>query len=116
MDIELRMCSFAARGMLADLMCLMWPTGGKFTPNKPKTRENTLKTVAVMLGSDIEECRQLITELEENGRIFFDPKGILCCKKLIEITKKKQLSSRYGREGGNPNLKGGVNPTVKGEG
>ena len=77
-------------------------------------REQTITALSVLLSSGKDECSELIEELERMGRIYFDDDGVMCCKKLIEITKQKSLASQYGSKGGNPDLKGGVKGRVKG--
>jgi predicted transcriptional regulator len=104
-DLGLRMCSFAAKGLLMDMQCLMHqgnPYGYLRLTNKVITKVNLVH----ILGVNQEVVEPLLKELldneildqDQNTKCYFYPEMI----KREELRKKR---AKGGKLGGNPALK-----------
>lgn len=131
-DIGLRMCSFAARGLWADMIGLMHHSSrpgfllvGNVSPSPQQ--------LAALLGSAEEEVAQLLKQLETANVFSITgqdlpediaalvpvdmPNGVVLCRRMLRDEAKAVKDKTNGKRGGNPQLVGpvkeGVNPPDK---
>lgn len=103
------MCSYAARGLWADLLGLMHeaePYGhlliNGIAPNA--------KQIAGLLGGSEKEVKMLLSELRTAGVYSEADNGVIVSRRMIRDHEKRERDKANGKSGGNPALKGGVNP------
>ena len=113
LDQKLKLCSWEAKGMLADLMAMMWVTGGKLTDLQGMSEEDLHESIGLLLGTKPSLVRKTLQELIKFDRIQVGSDGVLECKKLIEIHEIQEEMSKRGKLGGNPQLKQVVKPKAK---
>ena len=124
-DIPLRTCSYAARGLWADLLSMMAESErpGYLLVNEASP---TPKQLSGLLGGAAREIEELIGELDEvkvfsriGGPIPSDlqgivdetlPVGTIYSRRALRDKAKAEKDRANGKGGGNPNLKGRVNP------
>jgi len=99
-DTELRFCSIFARGLLVDLLCYMFEAkeqGYMCTPSgKAMTNEQIVDAIS---GGSREEKLAALQELEENGVLSRDSRGVLYSRRLSrlkELTAKRRESGSKG--------------------
>jgi hypothetical protein len=112
-DPMLRLCSLAARGLWAELMCLMHeaePYGSMLVNGK---RINKVQ-MAALVGVSEKECSALIMELEGAGVFSRDPDGTIYSRRMRRDHEKALKDKANGQGGGNPKLKSKVDGDVKG--
>ena len=112
-NIELKMCSLAAKGLLIDIMSILWQEGGRLHQLKGMDKAELKGRLILMLGVTHADGMKAIDELLEANRISFDEEGVLYCRKLVEIHEKQAKLSEAGKKGGNPKLKPQVKPPLK---
>lgn len=129
-NAKLRLCSFAARGLWADLLSLMWesPVCGFLMVEGVVP---TARQLASLLGGSEREITKLRNELQEAG-VFsvtgvddFPPDlaplipqtiqaGVIFSRRMVRDAAKEAKDRENGKGGGNPKLRGsdngGVNP------
>jgi hypothetical protein len=112
-DPVLRCCSIAARGLWVEMMCLMHKAEpyGSLLVNGARIDKRKL---AILVGIPEKECTALLMELEGNGVFSRDDDGILYSRRMRRDFAKAETDKANGRRGGNPSVKGGVNPMVNG--
>jgi hypothetical protein len=117
-DPMLRLCSLAARGLWAEMICLMHeaePYGSLLVNGKRIDR----KQLSRLVGVAEKECTALMMELEVNGVFSRDPDGVIYSRRMRRDKAKADRDKVNGKGGGNPNLmasvNAGVNPQVKGQ-
>lgn len=134
-DAPLRMCSYAARGLWADLLTLMHesPTCGFLLVNNVAP---SIKQLTKLLGGTQREVKDLLAELGEAGVYSISggtmpedvrklvpsdmPPGILFSRRMVRDEAKAARDRANGKGGGNPNItpvepegdNAGVNPQV----
>lgn len=112
-DPALRMCSLAARGLWMEMLCLMHeacPRGDLRINGQPVTETQ----LASLCGASIKHVRGCLAELEGAG-VFSRDNGVVFSRRMRRDQEKAERDKANGRGGGNPILKGGVNPPDKGE-
>jgi hypothetical protein len=112
-DPMLRLCSLAARGLWAELMCLMHeaePYGSMLVNGK---RINKVQ-MAALVGAPEKECSALMLELEGAGVFSRDPDGTIYSRRMRRDHEKALKDKANGQSGGNPKLKSKVDGEVKG--
>jgi hypothetical protein len=110
-DPKLRMCSLAARGLWAEMVCLMHeakPYGSLLVNGHPVTDAQ----LASLVGSTKKEIKSLTFELESAG-VFTREDGIIISRRMKRDAEKALKDKANGELGGNPDLKAGVNPPDK---
>lgn len=70
------------------------------------------RQLAVLAGGDVAD---LLTELEDAGVFSRDDEGVIISRRMQRDKAKADTDKANGKRGGNPGLKTGVNPPVKGE-
>jgi len=73
------------------------------------------KRLATLAGITERECTSLLLELEGFGVFSRDSDGVVYSRRMRRDHEKAIEDKRNGGKGGNPKLKGGVNPTDNGE-
>lgn len=109
---RLRMCSRAARSLWLDLIGLMHEAEpyGHLLVNGINP---TTKQLSAILGDSERELKAMIAELEAAGVFTRTEEGVITSRRMIRDKKKADDDAKNGRGGGNPRVKGGVNPPVK---
>lgn len=115
-DRKLHMCSIAARGLWADLLCVMHeaePYGHLVTDGHPVT----MRQIASLAGITPPECGKLMAELESAGVYSRTEDKTIYSRRMVRDKAKAEKDRNNGKGGGNPILTGedirGVNPPVK---
>lgn len=111
-DPGLRMCSFAARGLWADLLALMHE-GEPYGHLTINGRVPTSRQLAVMLGGTAKEIDALIAELMDAGVPSRTDDGVIYSRRMVRDKAKQDADRANGKGGGNPRLKGSDNPEPK---
>lgn len=100
-DTELRFCSLFARGLLVDLLCLMFESkerGYLSTPDgSPRSDESIVD--AVSGGSQTEKLKAL-RELEASGVLSRDERGVLHSRRLAKLGELTEVRKQAGSKGG----------------
>jgi hypothetical protein len=109
----LRLCSIAARGLWAEMMCVMHDAEpyGSLLVNGKRIDKKQLAGLASITERD---CTALLLELEGNGVFSRDHDGTIYSRRMRRDHAKAIKDKENGKGGGNPRLKGGVNPQDKG--
>ncbi len=110
---SLRMCSRAARSLWVDLIGLMHdaePYGHLLINGKAPTT----KQLAAILGDSEKELKNLLVELESAGVFSKTEAGVITSRRMVRDEEKAREDANNGRRGGNPWVKGGVNPSDNG--
>jgi hypothetical protein len=111
-DPALRMCSIAARGLWMEMLCVMHENGGDLEIN---SKALTPRQLANLAGCGVDEVDTLLSELEDAGVFSRREDGTIYSRRMIRDAEKAEADKANGRKGGNPKIKGGVNPPDKGE-
>jgi hypothetical protein len=108
-DPALRMCSIAARGFWMELLCVMHeaqPRGSLLVNGNPVTE----KQLAGIANVSVKEAAAYMAELEAAGVFSREDNGTVYSRRMRRDEEKAQKDKENGKGGGNPRLKGGVNP------
>ena len=112
-DPLLRSVSFAARGIWIEILCLMHeatPRGSLLVNGK----QPDVSLLAILTGAKKQsEVTGLLVELETAGVFSRDEDGTIYSRRMRRDEKKASEDKANGSKGGNPRLKGGVNPPDK---
>lgn len=102
-DVNLRMCSPAARGLWIDLMCIMTRTSnyGQLAVNNELIGVSSL---VKLTGIPFRTLDKLLNELLTNGVARKDENGIIYSKRMIKDQALRLKRKEVGKLGGNPNL------------
>jgi len=109
----LRLCSIAARGLWAEMMCIMHDAD-RYGSLLVNGRRIDKKQLAGLAGISEKECSVLLLELEGNGVFSRDEDGTIYSRRMRRDHEKAIKDKENGKGGGNPKLKGGVNPPDNG--
>lgn len=116
-DGALRMCSFAARGLWADLLSVMHDEGEPYGHLLINAAVPTAAQIARILGGTAREVEGLLAELKAAGVYDVSEGGAIVCRRMVRDKAKAEADRVNGKGGGNPNLTGkdkrGVNPEDK---
>lgn len=113
-DPALRMCSLGARGLWAEVICIMHeaePYGFLLINGAPVTD----KQLASLAGTSPREVAKYMEELERGGVFSRDTSGVIYSRRMVRDKERADKDRANGGKGGNPYLKDGVNPPVNGE-
>lgn len=112
-DPRLRMCSLAARGLWIELIGYMHE-GEPYGHLTINGSEPTLQDIASLVGRPVSEVRKALAELEQRQVYSTDAEqGTPYSRRMVRDKAKAEKDRENGKGGGNPNLKGGVNPKDK---
>lgn len=109
----LRLCSIGARGLWTEMMCIMHDAEpyGSLLVNGRRIDKKQLSGLA---GVSEKECTSLLMELEGNGVFSRDDDGTIYSRRMRRDHEKAIKDKENGKKGGNPSVKGGVNPQDNG--
>lgn len=111
-DPALRMCSLAARGLWMEMLCLMHeatPRGSLLVNGRPIDG----KQLAALCGVALRDVVACISQLEAAGVFSREDNRTIYSRRMRRDDEKAERDKANGKGGGNPTLKGGVNPPVK---
>jgi len=110
-DPNLNMCSYAAKGIWMDLICLAHNSEkyGFLIVNGRNLDEKSLKKVLKLTKKGLKP----FSELVKNGVIGIAEDGSYYSRRLLKEKRLADEARKFGMLGGNPRLKGRVNPPVK---
>lgn len=109
-DPAVQSCSMAARGLWFEMLCLMHGTGGFLTLNG---RPMTARQLATLVGATDGDIEIWFSELDEAGVFDRDQRGVVFSRRILRDREKAEKDKDNGKRGGNPRLKGWVNPSDK---
>jgi hypothetical protein len=100
-DPELRFCSIFARGLLVDLLCLMFESKrmGYLCKADGEPREDG-EIVDAIAGSTHDEKLAGLDELEESGVLSRDSNGVLFSRRIARLADVSKERSKAGSKGG----------------
>jgi hypothetical protein len=99
-DPGLRACSYAARGLWKDLLCIAGSNKAEYGFVSLNGKKLEAPALAKMTNGTVEEVEPLLEELSRNGVFSRDRRGVIYCRRMIRAEKSRS----NGRLGGNPNL------------
>ena len=99
-DPGLRACSYAARGLWKDLLCIAGSNKKEYGFVSLNGRKLTVAELARMTNGSEVEVFLLLQELELNGVFSVDRREIIYCRRMVRAEKNRS----NGRLGGNPKL------------
>ena len=101
-DPELRLCSIFARGLLVDLLCLMWEAKhrGRLSRADGSSPWTDSEIVGAISGSTEAEKLIGLSELEANGVLKRDDKGVLFSSRMVRDEEIKIKRAVAGSKGG----------------
>lgn len=112
-DPKLHLCGLAARGLWVEMLGLMHEAEpyGHLLVNavSPSPRQ-----LAAFMGVREREVMALLAELESADVFSRTDAGVIYSRRMVRDKAKAEEASAYGKGGGNPKLKGGVNPPDNG--
>jgi hypothetical protein len=104
-DELLRMCSLAAHGLLAALMCVMHkavPYGHVLVNGRVPTDTELARLVGAR---GVGELRRLRSELLKHGVLSVTEEGILYSRRMVRTASRSSVGRANGLRGGNPRLR-----------
>jgi hypothetical protein len=100
-DPELRFCSIFARGLLVDLLCILFEARERgYASNPDGTARTDLQIVDAITGSSREEKLAALNELEKSGVLSRDNRGVLFSRRLARMAEVSKERSNSGSKGG----------------
>lgn len=102
-DPKLRNCSYGARGLWVEMLCLMHHSEQYGFLLINGQAPNDLQ-IAAQTGGPVEECCRLIAELAANDVFSRDRRGVIYSRKMVRDEIKRSKLARQGKKGGNPIL------------
>lgn len=112
-DTALRMCSLGARGLWIEMLGMMHEAeiyGHLYVAGKPPTDAQ----LATLVGALPKDVARFIGELGDAGVFSRTDDGVIFSRRMIRDKVKAESDRRNGSKGGNPTVKGGVNPLDNG--
>lgn len=103
-DTNLRFCSLAARGLWADMRCVMHqatPYGYLMQGGQPLDAER----LARLVGADHSHVEQLLAELEKNGVFKRNEDGVIFDRTLVRADHLRTVRAAAGSAGGKKTAK-----------
>lgn len=100
-DPELRFCSLFARGLLVDLLCLMFESKQRGYLSKPDGSPRSDDAIVDSIaGGSREEKLAALDELESSGVLSRDNRGVLYSRRLARLGELSAARSKAGSKGG----------------
>lgn len=93
---ELRMVSYAARGLWIELMCMM-TQGSRYGYLEINGQPATIDQIRRVTGGESKEVEDLMTELKRAGVFSCDENGIIFSRRMVSDYKKLVLCTEAGR-------------------
>jgi hypothetical protein len=100
-DSELRFCSIFARGLLVDLLCILFEAKEQGYASKPDgTPRSDEEIVSAVSGGSVQEKLAALAELEKSGVLSRDSRGVLFSRRLSRLSDVSKTRSKAGSKGG----------------
>lgn len=100
-DPELRFCSIFARGLLVDLLCLMFESKTMgFLCRPDGGPRDDIEIVDAIAGGSREEKLSALVELVNSGVLSRDSDGVLFSRRLARLSDVSKERSKAGSKGG----------------
>jgi hypothetical protein len=100
-DPELRFCSLFARGLLVDLLCILFEAKEQgYASNPDGTPRTNEQIVAAISGGDAPEKLAALEELEKSGALSRDSRGVLFSRRLSRLSELSAKRKQNGSKGG----------------
>ena len=100
---SLRLCSYAARGLWIDMICLMADSDkyGYLQHNGAALTIDEIEALTIGVKGTV---KPLMDELEKHGVLTRDSDGSVFCRRMVKDHQNRIKSQKNGRKGGNPKL------------
>lgn len=98
-DPELRRCSRFARGLLVDLLCLMWEAKSRGCLEFDGVAWSDADVVRAV-GGDYEETEEALKELVSNGVLKRNSFGAIHSSRMVREESIRQMRAQAGSKGG----------------
>lgn len=96
-DPELRFCSLFARGLLVDLLCILFEANEQGYASNPDGTPRTNEQIAdAVSGGSREEKLAALAELEQSGVLSRDSRGVLFSRRLARLSEVSKARSKSG--------------------
>lgn len=108
-DAKLRMCSIGARGLWAEMLCVMHeaePYGYLLSNGKNVTS----RQMASLAGISQPECMKYMLELAGAGVYSLDENSAVFSRRMVRDREKAEKAKNDGLVGGNPEIRRGTVP------
>jgi hypothetical protein len=100
-DPELRFCSIFARGLLVDLLCILFEAKEQgYASNPDGTPRSNDQIVDAIAGGGREEKLAALAELERSGVLSRDIRGVLYSRRLSRLREVSEQRKQSGSKGG----------------
>jgi hypothetical protein len=100
-DPELRFCSIFARGLLVDLLCILFEANEQgYASNPDGTPRPDEQIVDAVSGGSREEKLSALAELERSGVLSRDFRGVLYSRRLARLAEVSAARKQSGSKGG----------------
>ena len=100
-DPELRFCSLFARGLLVDLLCILFEAREQGYASNPDGTARTNEQIAdAVAGGSREEKLAALAELEQSGVLSRDSRGVLFSRRIARLAELSEARKQSGSKGG----------------
>ena len=100
-DPELRFCSLFARGLLVDLLCILFEANEQGYASNPDGTPRTDEQIAdAVSGGSREEKLAALAELERSGVLSRDSRGVLFSRRIARLSELSAARKQSGSKGG----------------
>jgi hypothetical protein len=100
-DPELRFCSLFARGLLVDLLCILFEAKEQGYASNPDGTPRTNDQIAdAVAGGSREEKLAALAELERSGVLSRDSRGVLFSRRIARLAELSNSRKQSGSKGG----------------
>lgn len=100
-DPELRFCSLFARGLLVDLLCILFEANEQGYASNPDGTPRTDEQIAdAVAGGSREEKLAALAELEKSGVLSRDSRGVLFSRRIARLSELSKTRKQNGSKGG----------------
>lgn len=111
---DTRALTLSQKGFYLDLLCYMHKSSRRGYYQQTNGNPYSLEQTSAMTGCSTDEASQLLRFLIDSEVISVTNKGIPYSRRMVRDEKKRLLCKKAGHLGGNPTLKGQVNPPAYG--
>jgi hypothetical protein len=100
-DPELRFCSLFARGLLVDLLCILFEANEQGYASNPDGTPRTNEQIAdAISGGSREQKLSALAELEQSGVLSRDFRGVLFSRRISRLAELSAARKQSGSKGG----------------
>ena len=100
-DPELRFCSLFARGLLVDLLCILFEANEQGYASNPDGTPRTDEQIAdAVAGGSRDEKLAALAELERSGVLSRDNRGVLFSRRIARLAELSAARKQNGSKGG----------------